>query len=288
MSMPPEDSSFDELEKRVKEHIKYQRTADSNKTFFPLWLFLPLIVGMLIKVLDLTEAVLLILLGIILSVAFVKLPEAKLKDFPVEDDEWARIYAHHIVSKLELYFETKSSGIKNEAQFEALRNARSFLFCIEEKWKVGNFKLVKQCEEAISEFKKNIRYKISPAIASGDDNLLQRVSRIMYNLWAYSRTLTLESIETLNKQMSEREDTKLPSKEPSKMDYHKILASLRQTKFLGYVPAVTISGIISAVLGYVGVTYADIDRNYAWGGSIALFGILLGSYFKIKGKAEEK
>ena len=143
---------------------------------------------------------------------------------------------------------------------------------------------MKQCKEAVSNFKKNLEYRVVPAIKSRDDELLQRVNRIMRNLWGYSRSLKLEYVEALNEQMTSREDTMLPSKEPLRIYFHKILASLKSRMLLEYVPAVTISGIISIVLGYVGITYVGIDRNYAWGGSIALFGILLASYFKIRGK----
>jgi hypothetical protein len=284
MSLPPEDTSFDELTKRVKEHLRYKSMADFNRVAFPVWLLLPLLVGAFVKVLDSTEAAVLLFIGVFLSIVAVKLPEARLKDFPVEDDEWARIYSYQIVTKLELYFKTKSSGLKNKTRLEALRNATSFLYCIREKWKVGNFKLVKQSEEAVSNFKKNLAYRVIPAIRNGDDEQLRRVNHIMYNLWGYSRVLKIEDIEALNEQMSKKEDTMLSNKEPVKVNYQKMLASLKSIKFLEYVPAATILAVICVILGYVGVVYFDIDRNYAWGGSIALFGILLGAYFKVKGK----
>ena len=83
----PIDEPLDELNTRIGEYLKYEKIIDFNKGFFMVWFLIPLAIGATIKVLSSTEIVFLIVLGIVLAAVSLKLPELKLKDYPVEDDE---------------------------------------------------------------------------------------------------------------------------------------------------------------------------------------------------------
>ncbi len=274
----PINEPLNELKTRTGEYIKYEKIMNYNKGFFILWLAIPLFIGAVIKVLSSIEIVFLIVLGIVLATVSVKLPELKLKDYPVEDNEWARLYSYGIYNNLVEYFNTQSLGIKNKAKQKALTNAKSFLYVAEEEWNVGNFKLVRNYKTVISEFRKNLRYRVIPALKSDNNDLLRRVSQLMYNLFYWSELLTLENIETSNKWMADIEDTKLPSSESQKIDYHRVAGIVKNKRLLTYVLPLATSAIASIILGFVLMGYPDVGLGTTLMVTVTVFAALLAFF----------
>jgi hypothetical protein len=272
------EESLDELKTRTGEYLKYEKIMDFNKGFFVVWFLIPLAIGATIKVLSSAEIVFLIVLGIVFAAASMKLPELKLKDYLVEDDEWARLYSYGIYNNLVEYFNTQSPGIKNKAKQKALTNAKSFLYVAEQRWNVGNFKLVRNYKKAISEFRKNLRYRVVPALKSDNNDLLRRVSRFMYNLFYSSKFLTIENIETFNKQITDIEDTKLPSSESQKIDYHRVVGIIKNKRLLPYVLPLATSAIPSIILGLVLMSYTDVGLSTTLIVTVTLFAALLAFF----------
>jgi hypothetical protein len=270
--------NLDELKTRTREYIKYERIMNFHKEgLFLLWLLMPLVFGAAMKVLSSLEAVFLVALGLVLAVLSVKLPELKLKDYPVEDDEWARLYSYGIYNSLVEYFNTEAVGMKNKARTKARIYARSFLIVLEERWKVGDFKLVRNFENVISEFRRNWRYRVVPTLGSDKPDLLRRVSRLMYNLFWWSKSLTIGNIETMNKEMAEVDETKLPSDEPPKTDYRTIVRGMK-TKYKNLEPygvPLAFSAIPAIVLGLLLMRYTDVDLSTTLIVTVALFSGLL-------------
>lgn len=294
MSPILENPTHDEFEKQVKKYLRYEKMVALNNVFIFMWLAIPLVLAYftayLIRI-ELTTIWQLPLIGcgFIISYASVKLLQRKLRKYHVEDDEWARFYTSSIYTNLKNYLETKSSGMKKEYRKKALKNTKDFLSCIEEKWKVGNFKPVKlYVGSSLADLKKNLCYRVIPAIKDGDDELFKKVSQIMSTFLFFSKTLSIENINKLNNQMSKKEETMLPDREPLKIGYFARGSKFFKThRILKHSFAVAGFAVICVALGYVGVTCFSITNNYAWGGSIALFSILLATYFSRQPKIEK-
>jgi hypothetical protein len=188
-----------------------------------------------------------------------------------------------IYENLENSFKT-SSGWKKSYRKKALSNAKAFLLCIDERFTVGQFKPVRQfVGNSVIELKKNLRYRVIPAIKKGDEEILKKVSQIMYNFLYSPQRLSIERLKEINGQMAER----LPNEEPfhkgrisrisTYVQTHKVV---KHTIFiLGFV-------VICVSLGYLGATYLGIVKEYVWTGAIALFVGLLIVYFSRQPKSE--
>jgi predicted acyltransferase len=110
----------------------------------------------------------------------------------------------------------------------------------------------------------------------------------MYNFLFLSRPLLIKNINQLNDQMSKKEGTILPNREPLKMGYlARGLMFLKTHRILKHSFVISGFAIICIVLGYIGVTHFGIAKEYAWTGSIALFSILFGTYFSRQPKVEK-
>lgn len=294
MTIIPEDPTFDELEKRVKKYLKYDKILGNFILILLVLLFIPLFLCSLIASsigVKLTETwqVLLIFSSFIVSYILFRWAQNKTEQYKVGSDEWARYYTRSIYINLENYLHSKSSGMKKEYRKRALKNAKNFLLCVEERWKVGSFKPVRlYVGDSISNLKKNIRWRVIPAIKDGEDKLLGKVSRIMYNFLFFSKTLSIENINKLNDQMSKKEGTILPNREPLKIGYLARGSLFMKThRILKHYFVISGFAVICIVLGYIGVTHFSIAKEYAWTGSIALFGVLFATYFSRQPKIEK-
>lgn len=294
MAIVPKDPTFDELEKRVKKYLKYDLILDNLILIFLGLLMGPLFLGIVvtgslgIELAESWQAVIMVS-GFSLSLVLYKWTRKKTEQYEVKSGEWARFYTRSIYINLENYLHTESSGMKKEYRKRALKDAKSFLLCIEKKWKVGSFEPVRRyVGDSISNLKKNIRWRVIPAIKDGDDELVNKVRSIMYNFLSFSKALSINNINELNDQMSKTEGTILPKREPLRKGYlARVSMFLETRRILKHSFAILGFFVICVVLGHVGITYFGIAKEYAWTGSIALFVGLFATYFSRQPKIEE-
>jgi hypothetical protein len=222
-----------------------------------------------------------VLFGGLLSVLLMLLLGKKRRDYYVDSDEWARFYTYSIFTNLSRYLSSPSSGTKKTFKKKALKDAKGFLSCIEERWTIGIFKPVRQLVgNSISDLEKNIKYRVIPAIKDGDEKTRKQVHQIMYN-FHYSG-FSIETINEINKQMSDR----LPNKEPLKRGYWaRGLGYFKAHSIVRHSVALATFGFSSFIVGYVFWT-RGVSIDNAWLGGIALFGILTGIYFSTQHRSE--
>ena len=139
---------YKELATRVPKFKKYEKLFSF---FTDYWFMLILILLMLFAVVSILigrpigtlEAWLIAcLVGVIWFVSM-HVTRRRVKKYKVEDDEWATFYTYSIMGNLERYSETDNIHRKNDFRKKAVGFARDFLSCIEEKWEIGRFKLVR-------------------------------------------------------------------------------------------------------------------------------------------------
>jgi hypothetical protein len=210
----------------------------------------------------------------------------KRKEYYVESDEWAKFYVYFIGLNLVNSINSQAVGMKKSYRKKALKNAKDFLSCVDERWTVGKFSLSKNfVGDSISDFKKNLQYRVIPAIKDGDDELLGRVNSAFSTnrlapspLWP---SFSIEVIEEANKQLST-----LPNREPLKIGtLAKAWRFLTIHKMMRHSVILALIAFLSSVLGYIFWTHG-VSTDNAWLGSIAIFGILTGVYFSIQHRPE--
>jgi len=281
MSTIPKDPDLDELNKRIREYLKYDTILQNYMFVLMVFLLLPVSIGMIIAIsigttLTSDSSVTLFILGLILAYIGGNRFTKKREEYHVESDEWARFYTYLIHTQLETYLSTKSSGIRKECRKKALKNSKDFLSCIGQRWTIGSLKSVKlYVGNSISNLIENIRYRLIPAIKDGDDELLRKVKDIMYDFFVFSKNLEIKRIEFLNKKMQES----LPNRKPLKMGYFSRLSTfLKKHTVLRHSVFVSIIVVVSFVLGYLGWN-SGLTKEGSWIVGITIFGILMGIYF---------
>lgn len=287
------NSSHNDFEKRVKKHIKYEKMGSLIGFFlFVCALIPPLLVSFVAYLIQIELNPIWQFppmgVGFLIWYVLLKSLNRKLREYSVDSDEWARFYTRSIHTNLEKYSKTRSLGMKKGYRKKALKAAKDFLSCIEGRWTIGDFKALEAyVGNSLFDLKKNLRYRVIPAIKDGDDELLRKVSQIMFSFQFFSKKLSIEKINKLNQQMSEKEGRRLPNQEPLKVGHFtRFTRTLQTHKSLKH--CVTVSGfaVISIVLGYIGINYG-LAKEYAWMGAITLFIGLTGIYFAGQPKTEK-
>ena len=272
---------YKELETRVKKFKKYDRIFD----FVTKYWFLPFAIGVAISFLATPQ-----FLGrapenwetwVFVGIAFLPwvlltyVSGTRMNKYRVEDNEWATFYTYLILDNLERRSKTDNLGMKEDYRKEAVKKAEEFLSCIKKRWKIGRFKLARDYfGNSLSELKKNIQYRVIPSLKDGDDELLGKIKQHMRNFHVYSKNLDVESINILNKRMSDN----LPS--PTKIRFRDRLSDFFTAhKILKHGLFVSTLIIGCCILYYVAVSHLEILKEYAFGGSVAIFVGLLTIYF---------
>lgn len=288
MPVKVKDAALEELETKIRKFLLYDRILNAFVLVYFLFMVLTLSLTSLIAGLAGIEMNNLLggfflVLGGLLALVFQQAIIRKRREYPVESDEWARYYTNMVYENLENSFKT-SSGWKRSHRKKALSNAKAFLECIDERFTVGQFKPVRQfVGNSVIELKKNLRYRVIPAIKKGDEEILKQVSQIMYNFLYSPQGLSIEVLKEVNGQMTER----LPNDEPFQKGRISRISTYVQThKVVKHFIFILGFGVICVSLGYLGVTYLGIVKEYAWTGAIALFVGLLIVYFSRQPKPE--
>jgi len=274
---------YDELETRAKNFRKYDRIVNFLTKY---WLFAfviavtPSIVAENLFGREFESWEFPVFLGITVAVwllcTFMLVKRGR--KYRLEDDEWATFYTYSILNNLKKYSTTKNIEMKKHYRKKTVEDAKDFLSCINEKWKIGNFKLAQDYfGKPLSELKKNIKYRVIPSLKDEDDKSLDKVEQIMRNFLAQSRKFDLESLNTINEQMSSRlEDAEgtngigLRDQLTNLFSAHKILKHGSFTITLGTA---------CCIFYYMVVSYLGIQVEYAFTGSVAIFLGLLTIYF---------
>ncbi|MDH5481677.1 MAG: hypothetical protein OEY22_02190 [Candidatus Bathyarchaeota archaeon] len=276
------DVTSKELQARVGKFLFYDRILDN---FLPILLLfavlIPISINYVIELMGYSVPQnwtgVEVAIGGSFTYVLMKMLVRKRREYHVESDEWVRFYTYSIFVNLQNYDKTRSLGVKKSYRKKALKNCRNFVSSLEERWVIGNLKPILQLVgNSISDLKKNLRYRVIPAIKDGDEELLKQVSQIIYNFLISSRDLSIEGINEINRQMSER----LPSKEPLKLGLLAKGAKLIKAHgALKHSLALITIGISSFIIGYIGWTYG-VPVEYAWMGGIAIFVCFTGIYFQ--------
>jgi hypothetical protein len=282
------DQTIDELQKRAKKYLKYERISNAL-----IFLLICLIIGsaMVANYLENWSGVpllskwsgLVISLDVVIFGAFGALVIRKKSEYYLNTDEWAKFYAYSIATNVGKYLDTESSGMKKSYKKESLEDAKGFLSCVEEKWTVGNLKPSKEfVGTAIEDLKKNLRYRMIPAIRSEDRDLLRKISQDMSQLVIFSNSLSIESIKQINTWMSQ-----LPNREPlGKTYFSRMLIFAKNHQPVKHSVVVLALGLLSFVVGYVAFTSgASIDASWIIGAT--LFAASVTIYFLKQPKSEK-
>jgi len=223
--------------------------------------------------------------GFLLSILVHGLLKKKRDEYYVESDEWTVYFILLISQNLNSYLSTPSSGMKKRYRKDALKFAKDFLSCIEERWTIGNIRPVKQyVGDSISNLKKNLRYRIIPGIKDGDEEILKKVANVMFSFENYLTVFSIESINNINKQISEE----LPNREPLKIGYlMRFSMFLKSHNYIRHSFATSIIVTVCVLFAYTLLTYSNVAKEYILASSVALFGILLGTYFSRQPREEK-
>lgn len=271
MELKIKKEELGDLVERSKEFLKYERFYNINSVFCILWFFIPIIIAnQVLTSLTIYENAVLLLLGLALAVGSVLVLSRKKGEYRVKDIEWVKLYSFAIHNSLVDYFGTNSAGLKKKSRQYAVNYGESLLYAVRQRWEVGSFSLVERCQKAVTDFRKNLKTRVVPALQSGDDDKLRRVRSLTYNLFYKSDKLVSEDLETVNKEMS-TEDSPLflKSSEP-KITYHRVLDLIKDKRIRPYLPPLVISSVAAGVVFIFLTNYYGSNPVIA-GASIALF-----------------
>lgn len=273
--------NIDEIEERVEEYKRYERMGNIAGTGFPIWTTLSLILYILFRPRILPIPMMDFELSIPLFVGLgtpwlvIRFADKRRRKYHLEDDEWVAYYANLVVESLEDYAGSKNNELKKDLRKEALEEAEEFLSYVNRRWIYGRFKLATDYfGDSVREFRKNLQFRLIPNIENGDDEMLKKTGRIMYNLlWGH---LSLDTIKRLNTQMSEG----LPSREPSKKGLKNRLSNfLVVHKTIRDGLAIVSSSAVAVVFYNLAMYLQWASKDYVFGGAVAIFIGLLTIYF---------
>jgi len=289
MSAEVKAGTMKELETKIGKFLLYDRILDFYIFLLLLSLILTTLLGVLIARLVNAELPsnwtgILSIVGLMIPVPPFFVLLRKRAEYIVESDEWIRYYTNLVLTNLENYLLTNSAGFKKNYRKKALKSAKDFLVCVDERFTLGQFKPARlYVGDSISDLKKNLRYRVIPAIEHGDEEMLRIVGQIMYNFVHLSHDSPIERLKEINGQMFQ----KLPNKEPlHKRRISRTLAYVQTNKLAKHSIFILVFVAACSSLGYLAVTYLGIAREYVWTGTIALFVGLLIVYFQRQPKSE--
>jgi hypothetical protein len=290
MRVVPSDEQYAQIVEKVKKRLRYERFGEFNIFLFFVYLIVPSLIVLPLTALwniqlGIYGSPILGTCGIILAFGIVVLVQRRLKEYPIDDDEWAIYYVRPLYTNLAKYVETKPSegGMRKDYRKKALKCAEGLLSCVQERWKVGTFKPIKEYEKgAVSELEQNLRYRIIPAIKGRDDELVKKVETIMYNFLAYAQSLHIEDIKSLNERII-APDIGLPDRKPLKIGYiARFLGFLKSHKAAQHLLAMSSIGVACVIFGYVLLVNWELPKESVLSDTIILLGILIGAYVTIQ------
>lgn len=285
MSTTHEDQNF-EIKKKMKKYLRYG-LIDTFTTFLAVfWIPISLIIFLFLSPLEFSWMWFPTMIGGFVFLLSLSIIASKIRNrYFIEDDEWLRFYSNLVITSLEDYVKAKDSDVKKECRKQALKNTKNLLSSIED-WNIGSSKLVKSyVQDSVSDLKNNLRYRIIPALENRNGKtVLENVSLVMKVINIKSNNLTVESIDVINTQISKMID----EQKPYRIGYiSQCSRFLRYHKVFRHSLTVSVLAIICVALGYIGVSYIGITKEYGWIGAITIFVCLLSIYFARQPREEK-
>ena len=273
---------YEELEARAEKFLENERmlgflTNYGSYTFFAVIIPYFILYGFFRWAFGNWELwAVLVPIGAIWVLAVIKIAR-RVSKYRVEDNEWATLYSHLILEKLEKRTKAKTNELKREHQKEASKYAKEFLLCVRKRWKIGSFKLVQDSfRKPLDELKKNLEYRVVSRLKEGTEDELGRVEQIMRNFLHSSQNLKLEDILNLNEQMS-----KLATTEPLKIGFRNRARNyLNVHKILKHVLVVSSFVFVCCAFYFLVVTYIGIQKEVVFGSTIVLFVGFITVYYR--------
>jgi hypothetical protein len=283
MLVLPDKAEYEIISEKVKKRLRYERLVAVNALLYFVYFLVPSVVSILLTIffnvrIDMTV---LLIIGILLGIVLVPLGRRRIKVYYVDDNDWAIYYAVPLYENLVTSLNMKNE-LKKDYREKALKYAENLLSCVQQRWNVGTFKPIREYEKgSVYEFKKNLRYRIIPAIKDGDDAILQKVERIIYNFLAISKTLSIEEIMKLNEKMSRSDG--LPNREPLRIGYRaRFSGFFKSHKLAKHLLIIGSIALGCMLFGYALLTYWELQKESVLSDTIILFGILVSAYIAIE------
>ena len=203
------------------------------------------------------------------------------RKYNVRQDEWALFYCKSTLRWLNK--KAQSEELRKEYRRNAVKSMEELISVIEKKWKIGSFYLAKNFFKPIPELKENLRHKILPILKDGSDEMLAVAKQIIRDFLAYSMNLSIEGIIKTNEEISMKiKEVQTLGGHPSFSErVTELINTHRLMTGIFFVTTVTVGCIF---FFYAMVTYVGIVKEYAFGGSIAIFIGLLTIYFTKRGR----
>jgi len=282
MTVVLDDEKYDVVCEKVKKRLRSERFAEFNGILFVVCLGIPFFIAIplsLDKPLGNSSGVVLMFFGILLGFGELWLFRKRLKVYYVDDDEWAVYYARPLCISLTKCLKEKSKGMKEDYRKETLKYAENLLSCLQQRWNVGTFKPIIEYEKgAVFAFKQYLRYRIIPAIKDGNDEVLHKVERIMYDFLIFTQSLTIENIRNLNEEISRPDG--LPDRRPTKTGYASRFLGFFRARRQHLVALVSIGAVCVIIL--YGLIVWGLSKESAVNATLILLGILISAYVAIR------
>lgn len=289
MAIPPRITNFLEISEKISKFMLYDKLMNSYALIGIMLVFLPFFLGVsILSLLNIDSWLVFVLLplGGYLAIKVNDLINKKRNEYNVDTNEWTTYFTVLISTNLSNYLSTTSSGMRKKYRKEALKYAKNFLSCIDERWTIGNIKPIREyVGDSISRFEKNLRYRIIPAIKDGDEEMLKKLDSVMISLKILSHDFSIESIKNTNEQICKE----LPNREPLKIGYQmRFSMFLKSHNYIRHSFTTSIIVTVCILFAYTLLTYSNITKEYILASSVALFGILLGTYFSRQPRGEKQ
>lgn len=276
-------SEYGELENRAKKCLRFEKIGNFVNSMYMLFVVVPFMLYSVFlakpimgrEQIEWWEFFVWMVIGGVIAVFSIRWVRKKARKYKLEDDEWAKYYTYSMVDNLKNYFKAKTTGLKRDHRKKTVKLAKDFLSCIKKRWKIGTFKLAQDYfGKSLSELKKNIDYRVIPTLKGKSDKSLKNVEQIMVNFLAESRSLDLEGIKRINKQMSSKLDKTeyitFSSRLSNFFSAHKIL------KHVLFVSTVIVG---CCVFYFMILNYVGISKEYVFVATITLLAAMLTIYF---------
>jgi hypothetical protein len=273
----------EELKERVTQRFKYRKRSSFVNLVF-LFLFLASIFeygSVKVELFTLANIPFYVLASLTaLTIFLYYYWQRKIRGYPVYDEEWVMFYSGSIINSIGNCLSSRSPLMKKKYREEALKYAKDFLLYIQRNWTIGNSSLIqKSAGTILSDFRENLRDRLIPAIEKGEKD--QLVSMIIKAINIKSKSWTLDEVRIINSLVN---PNTFPKPQVSKVDagFSGFVNSHRTLKHPLFIISLLAFGCF--VFGFMMFDFVGLSKEYAVVSSITLFGILVASYLKLRGK----
>ncbi len=198
----------------------------------------------------------------------------------MDSNEWAKYYSHQIILSIDSVLETKVPTQKRKNKREALGYTKKLVNALEQYWTIGGFKPIRDLVgNSIDSLKSNINGRVLAALRENNENdqLLETIRLPLLHLNQFCDNLSIDHLKIVNDEFKDI-PLKITKGPPS------ILKSLTQiNKQRTTLLTISILGFVCILVG-TRLVYVNFSKEASLAASVALFGILVTAYLRLKGK----